>query len=238
MVVNGVTSLSAGAGNDIVLNNVDDFVGAVSIASANNVTLNDINALTLGLSTISGSLNITANRLVSDSGALTVGGTTTISAGAASDIILDNADDFVGAVSVLSGRNLVLNKVNRLNLGASTLSGDLVITANRPISDSGNVVVNGATSLAAGTANNIVLDSANDFVGAVSIVGGNNVTLNDINDLTVGGQHRQFGGERGGNNHFQLSKCRRRPECEWEWRDNNNGNVTVAGATGFHRCGQ
>ncbi len=45
----------------------------------------------------------------------------------------------------------------------------------------------GTTSLAAGAGNNITLTKADDFGGAVSIVSGKDVTLNDINTLTVGG---------------------------------------------------
>src|SRR5436189_4347277 len=73
-----------------------------------------------------------------------------------------------------------------MKLGASTVSGNLTLTANGLVSDSGNVTVVGLTTLAAG-ANNIVLDNADDFGGAVNIVNANNVTLNDVNALTVGG---------------------------------------------------
>ena len=58
LIVTGTTTLAAGA-NDIVLDNANDFIGAVSIANGNNVTLNDINALGLGASTVGGNLNVT-----------------------------------------------------------------------------------------------------------------------------------------------------------------------------------
>src|SRR5207244_349319 len=138
-------------------------------------------------STICDNLNVTANGLISDSGNVTVAGATTLAAGAANNIVLDNADDFVGPVSIVNGNNVTLNDVNALTLGASTISGNLNATANGLISDSGNVTVAGTTTLAAGAANNIVLDNADDFVGPVSIVSGNDVTLHDINALTVGG---------------------------------------------------
>src|SRR5207237_3391376 len=98
-----------------------------------------------------------------------------------------NANDFGGAVSIVSGNNVTLNDVNTLPLGASTISGNLNVTANGLISDSGNIAVAGTTTLAAGAANDITLDNADDFGGPVSIVSGNNVILNDINGLTVGG---------------------------------------------------
>ena len=56
----------------------------------------------------------------------------------------------------------------QLDLGASSISGNLTVTANGLVSNSGNVGVNGITSVAAGAANNIILSNANDFVGAVN----------------------------------------------------------------------
>src|SRR5258708_9599940 len=105
---------------------------------------------------------VPANGLISDSGDLTVGGTTTLAAGAGNNITLDNADDFVGAVSVVSGKDVTLSDVNAITLGASAVSGNLTVTANGLISDSGNLAIVGTTSLAAGTANNITLDNADD----------------------------------------------------------------------------
>src|SRR5260370_40883342 len=116
--------------------------------------------------------------MISDSGNVTVAGTTTLAAGAGNNITLDNADDFGGAVSIVSGNNVTLNDVNALTLGASIVSGNLKGTANRRIADSGNVLVSGTTTLAVGAGNDITLNNADDFGGAVSIVSGNNVTLN------------------------------------------------------------
>src|SRR5207237_75739 len=214
VTVAGTTTLAAGAANNIVLDNADDFGGAVCIVSGNNVTLNDVNALTLGASTISGNLNATANGLISDSGNVTVAGATTLAAGAANNIVLDNADDFGGPVTTGSGNNVTLNEVKALTLGASTISGNLNATANGFISDSGNVTVAGATTLAAGAANNITLDNADDFVGPVSVVSGNNVTLNDVNALTLGAS--TISGNLNVTANGLIS---------------DSGNVTVAGAT-------
>ena len=58
--VAGTTTLAAGA-NDITLNNAGNNFSTVAITSGNNVTLQDANALDLGTSTVSGTLNVTAN---------------------------------------------------------------------------------------------------------------------------------------------------------------------------------
>jgi filamentous hemagglutinin family protein len=205
VTVGGATTLNAGFGNDIVLDNANDFGAAVSIVAANNVTLVDVNNLTVGgnvagsLTTttangatafnalnVGANLTATANGTITDNGVLNVGGTTTLAAGSGNDITLDNADDFGGAVSIVSGRNVTLNDVNSLALGNSSISGNLNITANGAIFDSGNVTVVGSTTLAAGIGNNISFTHADDFGGPVSIVSGNNVTLTDVNAIDLG----------------------------------------------------
>ncbi|MEQ1775373.1 MAG: MBG domain-containing protein, partial [Burkholderiales bacterium] len=186
VAVTGTTTLAAGAANSITLDNANNFGGAVSVTSGNNVTLNDTNAVALGASTVSGNLAITANGAITDSGNIAVTGTTTLAAGITNNITLDNANNFGGAVSITSGNNVTLNDTNAVALGASTVSGNLAINANGAITDSGNVAVTGTTTLAAGAANSITLDNANNFGGAVSITSGNNVTLNDINAMQLG----------------------------------------------------
>jgi len=191
ITVGGTSSLTAGAANDITLNQAaNNFTGAVSVVSGNNVTLVDNSALVLGSATVSGNLSLTANGSITQSGALTiaVGGTTALAAGAVNDIVLTTAgNDFVGAVSILSGNNVSLVDVNALAIGPSTISGNLSLTAGGPITQSGAITVAGTSSLSAGPANNITLtDAANDFVGAVSIISGNNVTLADAGALLMG----------------------------------------------------
>ena len=110
----------------------------------------------------SSTFDLTTNGPITSSGALIVGGPTTLAAGAANSITLNNANDF-NTVSVVSGNNVTLNDVNALDLGASTVSGTLSVTTNGAITDSGNLTVAGTTTLAAGAANNITLDNANDF---------------------------------------------------------------------------
>jgi len=183
LTVAGTTTLTAGAGNNITLDNADNF-GTVAITSGNNVVLNDTNALDLGASTISGTLTVTTAGAITDSGAVTVAGTTTLTAGAGNNITLDNADNF-SAVTITSGNNVTLNDTTALVLGASTVSGTLNVTTAGAITQSGVLAVTGAATLAAGAGNNITLGSANSF-STVGIGSGNNVILNDINALDLG----------------------------------------------------
>jgi trimeric autotransporter adhesin len=189
LIVAGATTLAAGAANNITLTTTtNNFTGAVSVASGNNVSLRDANALDLGASTVSGTLAVTTNGALTQSGALAVGGATTLVAGAANSITLNNAgNDFTGAVAVTSGLNVSLADVNALVLGASTVSGTLGISTAGDITQTGTLAVTGATTLAAGAANNIALTTTtNNFTGAVSVASGNNVSLRDTNALALG----------------------------------------------------
>lgn len=216
--VTGTTTLTAGAGNNITLTNAgNNFSGAVSVVSGNNVSLRDANALILGASTVSGALALTTGGALTQSGALTVTGATSFTATATgTDILLGTqANNFNGPLSfagtsanfrdvsirnvnagatvpALAGltnlRNLTLQFNNApVSLPALTLTagGNLNVTAGGAITDTGNLIVPGTTTLTAG-ANNIALDNANNFTGALSVVSGNNVALNDVNALTLG----------------------------------------------------
>ena len=85
----GTTTLAAGVANDITLDSAGNNFSTVAITSGRNVALQDVNALNLGTSTVSGTLNVTTSGAITDSGNLTVTGTTTLAAGAGNDITLD-----------------------------------------------------------------------------------------------------------------------------------------------------
>ncbi len=63
-----------GAANNITLNNAANNFSTVGITSGNNVALTDANALDLAASTVSGTLGVTTNGALTQSGALTVTG--------------------------------------------------------------------------------------------------------------------------------------------------------------------
>ena len=83
LTVTGITTLAAGAANNITLNNAANNFSTVGITSGNNVNLRDANALVLGASTVAGPLTVTTAGALTQSGAVTVAGTTTLAAGAA-----------------------------------------------------------------------------------------------------------------------------------------------------------
>jgi filamentous hemagglutinin family protein len=181
----------------------------VAIVDANALTLgsSSLGTGTLGISTAG---NLTGSGAIVQAAAA---GAVSITARAAgTDIQLDTqANNFSGAVNFLTAggsyHDIGLRNVNAaatlsvlpaglnnlsivfnsaaVNLPATTLTGNLGVTAGGAITDGGNLVVSGSTTLAAG-ANNITLNNANNFTGAVAVTSGNNVTLNDINGLAIG----------------------------------------------------
>lgn len=158
--VTTTTILRERTADDITLNNVNnDFQGAVQIVSGNNVTLVDANTITLDASTVTGTLDLTADAIdingglvqanavdfdattgagnITDTGLgrLQVATTTTLAAQVTDNIILDNpANDFQGAVSAVSGNNVTLVDANTIILGGGTVSGALDVTADTQIS--------------------------------------------------------------------------------------------------------
>ncbi len=189
--IGSTTTIAAGAANNITLNNANDFTGDVLITSGNNVTLVDTNSIGLGTSTVSGTLDVTANAIVindvvsanaadldasggagnitdaAGTGELTVATTTILAAVSATDnIVLDTAtNDFGGDVSIASALNVTLVDANNISFGASTVSGNLNVTSGlaltNDITDTGNLAVTGMVTMNAGLAD-ITLDDNGD----------------------------------------------------------------------------
>lgn len=184
--VNGVTVLSAGSSVspfDIQLDGANDFSGSVAITNANNATLNDVNAIDFGASTISGTLNVTSDGLISNSGGLNVTGQTTLSAGAGNSIVLTNSD--FNTVSILQAADATLGDTDDINLGTTSLTGSLTVTSVGAITDSGAVSVAGASSFNAGATNDVTLDDAGNDFDSVSVLAGRNITVVDSNSLAI-----------------------------------------------------
>ena len=159
--------------------NQDAFInasGAVNLGGGTSATGN-------------GNIDLSAGGALTQSpgGAIASSGGTVLAAGAANDITLNAANDF-GTVVVANGRNVTLNDTNALDLGASTLSGNLQATTAGALTQSGAIVANGAgkaATFSAGNGNDITLAGANDFT-SVAVGSARNATLHDSNALALG----------------------------------------------------
>src|SRR6185503_15358639 len=178
-------TFAAGAANDITLDQAGNNFSTVGITTGNNVTLVDTGGIDLAASTVSGTLSVTTTGAITDSGNLVIAGTTTLAAGAANDITLDQAGNNFSTVGITTGNNVTLVDTGSTDLAASTVSGTLSVTTTGAITDSGNLAVTGAATFAAGAANNITLDQAGNNFSTVGITTGNNVALADIGGIDL-----------------------------------------------------
>ncbi|HVC29488.1 MAG TPA: hypothetical protein VNF48_08095 [Gammaproteobacteria bacterium] len=192
----------------------------MGIASANNVILINSKATALGPSTISGTLSVTSNGALTQTGILAVTGAASFQQNSTGAVATQNitlnsfANNAAGTVTFTTGAGAGINNLLWRNSNAApgalflpasisgnltltydnapiilpgiSIGGALAVTANGAIGQSGALIVAGTSTLAAGAANNITLnDASNDFVGAVGITNGNNVSLTDVNSLIL-----------------------------------------------------
>ena len=187
--VAGTSSFNAGANAITLTDATNDFTGSVSLnnSGANNVALTDVNALDLGTSTVGGALYVVSGGPLTQSGALSLAGTSSFNAGANTITLADGANDFTGAVSLTNSgaNNVAIIDANALDLGASTVGGNLDVVSNGAITQSGALSVAKATTLSAGAANDITLGDVTNTLSSVGITTGNNVTLRDAGGLAV-----------------------------------------------------
>ena len=148
IVIGGATTLVV-SGFDITLYQADnDFIGAVSV-TARDLTLRDRNALEMGESALSRNLLLSVSGDITQSGALSVQGTTILTLFVDADIILDDADnDFVGAVSA-SARDLTLADAGDLKFDFVVLDGNLRVEVGGGITQDRAIFISGTTILTA-----------------------------------------------------------------------------------------
>ncbi|MCC8618641.1 filamentous hemagglutinin N-terminal domain-containing protein [Xanthomonas vesicatoria] len=244
--VDGTTDIDAGAGNVTLQSSSNVFTGALSVTGG-AVQINALDALTFGTFTVNtlsarsgGALNLgqgtTVGTLlarssgggITQAGAMTVGGASTVDAGSGA-ITLNNAtNDFQGAVG-LTGNGITVTDRNTLSVSsiAGNTSGDIALTAqtlNLPASaiSAGtgtlSLTATGSAFSTGGTLSggNVVLDARDGLTLAHDITAGN-LTLRTTNtainqtagQLVVGGITDANAGSAAialtGNNDFQTT---------------------------------
>ncbi|MDR6675186.1 filamentous hemagglutinin N-terminal domain-containing protein, partial [Xanthomonas sp. 1678] len=153
---------------------------------------------------VDGNLSLSNAIDLTQSGALTVGGSSSFSLGSHALTLDDAGNDFGQTVSLSAGSttiadsgaltlgtlatgNLTATSTGALNLGSGAVTGTLAATSNGGAitqSASGPLTVTGTSNLDAGIGAITLQQTANDFGGAVSLTG-SGVTLTDSNALTI-----------------------------------------------------
>jgi len=168
VTVANTLTLAVGSGNNVTLDNASNNFSTVAITSSNNVTLVDANDITLGDSTPSGALTVTATNI-------NIGGDVTIASGKAFTVN--------GNLNVNTS-----NKTLNASAGSIDLNGNLALSNGTLVAPAGNFNISG------NWANNGGAFNSNSgtviFDGTTTISGSNATTFNNItisNPYTLNG---------------------------------------------------
>jgi len=192
----GVVNMSGG---DSALTNA----GALRMGTlaTGALTLRAGGALDLG-SGSAGSLSATSGGAITQTGALSVGGGSSLSA-SGSITLGQSGNTFAGAVDLQGGNTLIngsgalrlgtlgvgdltVKSSGALQLGRGSVGGALDASSGGQLTQaSGGLSVGGASQLQAGSANIVLNEAANGFVGAVTLQGGD-VSLVNQRALRMG----------------------------------------------------
>jgi filamentous hemagglutinin family protein len=192
-------SIDAGTGKVTMVNGGK---GASSTLSTGKVTAGQFDVTHLGSATggvdlgelfVTGALNVTSNgRDITGSTRTIVNrNLATLNAGSG-NITLNNANSDFSVVSAI-GNNVMVRDQNAVQLGTSTVAGNLSVTTSGAVGSIGNVTVAGATTINAtsggfGAAlSDVTLANNNDFQGALTVTSANgSVNIRDVNALALG----------------------------------------------------
>ncbi|MDR3477200.1 MAG: MBG domain-containing protein, partial [Gammaproteobacteria bacterium] len=182
-----ITTLSAGVGNNISLTNASNLFSTVIINSGNNINLVDASSINLGTSIVSGSFTVNANGPISQSGGLSVIGSSSFTAGAANNITLTSASNDFSTVAIGSANNVSLTDINSLDLGVLNISGNLAVNTQGAVTQSGALTINGAgkTTTISANAGDITLTNVNNAFTNFAVTSGNNVSVTDSNAINL-----------------------------------------------------
>ncbi|MBT9492345.1 MAG: hypothetical protein IV107_08315 [Paucibacter sp.] len=203
LMVTGTTTITA-SGVDVTLTEAGNDFGGLVTAVAKDISLRDSGALTVGLtasgngrlqtggtstfghSTLGGDLSVSSAGAVGQiaSTALTVAGTSVITAGANTVTLTQAGNDFQGAVSVSSSQAVQLSDSNAITLGLLNTSQDLTVNAIGIGQNGAGITVGGNSHLNAGSGAIGLTTVANDFVGTVALSGAL-TAISDANALTL-----------------------------------------------------
>jgi hypothetical protein len=197
LTVAGNSTFTGVGGNNISVGQANTFTGTVSFAASSgnlaNVTVQDTTALDLGALDITGNLVATGAGLT-QSGVFLVDGTSTLtSTGTGNNLVLANVLNQFGngagdTVTITSAGNATLVDSGVLEMGASTITGNLSLTAAGAFTQTGSITVNGTgTSSITTTAGVVTLGNLTLTVGNLAVSSAGNFTQAAGTSLTVSG---------------------------------------------------
>ncbi|QBK05840.1 hypothetical protein DW355_14895 [Hylemonella gracilis] len=138
--VGSFDATNTGAGDIQFTNTATTLTATISQSGGGDVVIDNTGALELGTTTVSdgGDLTLTATGAISQTGALTIAGTTTLAAGANSITLDDTGNDFGGLLTITSGAAVALKDQNALTVMSTSTTGVAVLTAGGDLAVSGD----------------------------------------------------------------------------------------------------
>ncbi len=184
-VLNGLTTLNAGAGSVVLTNVLNDLgdSGAVSV-TAGNAYLTDVDEFLLGASTVTGDMEIFTQGDITQNGALNIGDWLRITSHSA--VTLENSGNTIGTLKMVADSAKVVES-GALTLGGVQIDdGDFTLSVGGNLTQSGPVQVvspGAVTTINAAGFDVILPDLRNDLIQAV--ITANNLVLADQNNVTL-----------------------------------------------------
>ncbi|MGA2188063.1 MAG: YDG domain-containing protein [Steroidobacteraceae bacterium] len=199
--VTGTTSISVGTGN-VTLVSAGTALNTVSL-TAGSVILSNRSALAFGTTNLSGSLTATTVGPIGSTGSVQVAGAAAFTATGNSFGIADPyisltnaANHFGGGLSLAvtsmgatnTGGYATVVDSGALNITSASVASNLTLQTGGALTQSGAITVPVQTTLTAGAANNITLNTAGNQFRTVQVVSGNTVTLSDSTAIEFGNE--------------------------------------------------
>jgi len=137
--------------------------------------------LVLGTSNLTNNLSITTTGDLTQTGAVTAGGTTTINTNG-NDVTLNNAGNDFNLVS-LTAKNAKITDTNGLTITGTSITKDLILTANGSVTQTGAILADGLALLGSGNFN---LQNPGNSINTLAANTTNDISFVNSKTLTVG----------------------------------------------------
>ena len=198
LTITGNSIFTAADTQSVILNNNNSFTGAVTFAALSgnlkNVTITNTMALDLGAMTLAqvassgGNLTVTTSGALTDSGALVIPGTTTITA-TGQVVDLDHTSNNFATILFGSSSNAVSSvevvDTNAIIIGASKSTGNFTVTAGGDVTDGDTVTVGGNLSVVTSASNGLINMGTLEVDGIVALTTNGNGAATIVNDAAI-----------------------------------------------------
>ncbi|MCP4238672.1 MAG: hypothetical protein GY770_34735, partial [Aestuariibacter sp.] len=179
-LVSGASFELQAQNGSIVLDDNNELSGVMALSASSDITLSNQIDAHLGIVGAQ-NLTITSGGNITQSGALSVTGLTTLTG---NDITLTDSGNDLNSVDVIAAQNVTLTDTDGIALQSTAITSGLTVTAGGDITNSAALNVDGATTLTA-SGNDITLTDSSNDLNSVDVIAAQDVTLTDTDDIAL-----------------------------------------------------